>query len=114
MVTGSRDKDGRLHWRTDSQGKTNELATVSLLNYSVATSGTYRQTKPNPDSTKPASHLIDPRTGRAGRAQPCCSERPLHLTARDADALATALMILGPEEGMSKAEEMDLVARFCA
>ncbi|MBT4224811.1 MAG: FAD:protein FMN transferase, partial [Opitutae bacterium] len=34
-------------------------------------------------------------------------------TARDADVLATALMILGPEEGMSKAEEMNLIARFC-
>ena len=35
-------------------------------------------------------------------------------TARDADALATALMILGPEEGMRKAEEMNLIARFCS
>jgi thiamine biosynthesis lipoprotein len=93
-------------------GKTNELATVSLLNYSVATSGTYRQTKPNPDSTKPASHLIDPRTGQPVEHN-LVAVNVLCLTARDADALATALMILGPEEGMSKAEEMDLVARFC-
>ena len=34
-------------------------------------------------------------------------------TARDADAWATALMIMGLEKGMQKAEEMDLVARFC-
>jgi thiamine biosynthesis lipoprotein len=34
-------------------------------------------------------------------------------TARDADAWATALMILGPEDGMKMAEKMDMVARFC-
>ena len=37
---------------------------VDLLDYSVATSGTYRQSKPNPNSAFPASHLLDPRTGR--------------------------------------------------
>jgi thiamine biosynthesis lipoprotein len=96
-----------------SKGKTNELSTVSLRNYSVATSGTYRQTKPNPDSNKPASHLIDPRTGRPVEHN-LVAVNVLAPTARDADTLATALMILGPEEGMRKAEEMDLVARFCA
>ncbi|MBT3636276.1 MAG: FAD:protein FMN transferase [Opitutae bacterium] len=95
-----------------SEGKTNGLSTVNLLNYSVATSGTYRQTKPNPDSAKPASHLIDPRTGRPVEHK-LIAVNVLAPTARDADALATALMILGPEEGMRKAEEMDLVARFC-
>ena len=34
-------------------------------------------------------------------------------TARDADAWATALMIMGLEKGMEKAEEMDLAVRFC-
>ena len=88
------------------------LATVSLLNYSVATSGTYRQSKPNPDSTMPASHLIDPRTGRPGEHN-LIAVNVLAPTARHADALATALMILGPKEGMRKAEEMNLIARFC-
>ena len=88
------------------------LATVSLLNYSVATSGTYRQTKPNPDSNKPASHLIDSRTGRPVEHN-LVTVNVLAPTARNADALATALMILGPKEGMRKAEEMNLIARFC-
>ena len=95
-----------------SEGKSNGLSTVNLLNYSVATSGTYRQSKPNPDSVKPASHLIDPRTGRPIEHN-LVAVNVLAPTARDADALATALMILGPEEGMRKAEEMDLIARFC-
>ena len=95
-----------------SEDKSNGLSTVNLLNYSVATSGTYRQSKPNPDSVKPASHLIDPRTGRPVEHD-LIAVNVLAPTARDADALATALMILGPKEGMRKAEEMDLIARFC-
>ena len=95
-----------------SEGKSNGLTSVNLLNYSVATSGTYRQSKPNPNSVKPASHLIDPRTGHPV-VHKLIAVNVLAPTARDADALATALMILGPEEGMRKAEEMDLVARFC-
>ncbi len=95
-----------------AEGKTNELSTVSLRNYSVATSGTYRQTKPNPESNKPATHLIDPRTGRSVEHN-LVAVNVLAPTARDADALATALMILGPEQGMALAEEMHLSARFC-
>jgi len=95
-----------------SEGKSIGLTSVNLLNYSVATSGTYRQSKPNPDSVKPASHLIDPRTGHPV-VHKLIAVNVLAPTARDADALATALMILGPEEGMRKAEEMDLIARFC-
>jgi thiamine biosynthesis lipoprotein len=85
---------------------------VPLRNYAVATSGTYRQNKLNPSSTKPASHLLDPRTGRPVQHD-LVAVNVLAPTARDADAWATALMILGPEEGMSKAKEMDLMARFC-
>ena len=95
-----------------SEGKTNGLSTVKLLNYSVATSGTYRQTKPNPDSVKPASHLIDPRTGRPVEHN-LIAVNVLAPTARDADAFATALMILGPKTGMELAERLDLAVRFC-
>ena len=89
-----------------------ERFTLSLRDYSVATSGTYRQSKPNPDSAKPANHLIDPRTGRPVEHD-LVTVNVLAPTARDADALATALMILGPDQGMALAEEMDLSARFC-
>jgi thiamine biosynthesis lipoprotein len=89
-----------------------ERSTLSLRDYSIATSGTYRQSKPNPDSAKPASHLIDPRTGRPVEHD-LLAVNVLAPTARDADALATALMVLGPDQGMALAEEMDLSARFC-
>jgi thiamine biosynthesis lipoprotein len=92
--------------------KDKKVITIPLIDYAVATSGTYRQTKPNPDSTKPASHLIDPRTGRPVEHNLIAVNVLAH-TARDADALATALMILGPGEGMHVARKMNLLARFC-
>ena len=90
----------------------NGMVSVALRNYSVATSGSYRLTKPNPDSYRNASHLIDPRTGRPIEHD-LIAVNAFAPTARDADAWATALMILGPEEGMEMAEKMDMVARFC-
>ena len=88
------------------------MVSVTLRNYSVATSGSYRLTKPNPDSYRNASHLIDPRTGRPVEHD-LIAVNAFAPTARDADAWATALMILGPKDGMEMAEKMDMVARFC-
>jgi thiamine biosynthesis lipoprotein len=79
----------------------------------VATSGTYQLNKPNPDANRSASHLLDPRTGRPVDHE-LIAVNAFAPTARDADAWATALMILGPKEGMEKAEELDMVARFCS
>ena len=90
----------------------NGMASVPLRNYAVATSGSYRLTKPNPDSNRNASHLIDPRTGRPIEHD-LIAVNAFAPTARDADAWATALMILGPEDGVEMAEKMDMVARFC-
>ena len=89
----------------------NGMVSVPLRNYAVATSGSYRLNKPNPDSNRSASHLIDPRTGRPIEHD-LIAVNAFAPTARDADAWATALMILGPTEGMKKAEELDMVVRF--
>ena len=89
------------------------IVSVPLRNYAVATSGSYRLKKPNPESNRSASHLIDPRTGRPV-VHELIAVNAFAPTARDADAWATALMILGPKDGMKKAEELDMVARFCA
>ena len=67
---------------------------ITLSNQAAATSGTYYQDRAEDQS----SHLIDPRTGQpvppAARSvtvvMPTCAE---------ADAWATALMVLGPEQG---------------
>lgn len=97
----------------DGSGDTGSMTVVTLRNYAVATSGSYRLNKPNPDANQSASHLLDPRNGRPIEHQ-LIAVNAFAPTARDADAWATALMILGPVEGMKKAEELDMVARFCS
>jgi len=94
------------------KGSKGEMVSVPLSNYAVATSGTYRLKKPNPKSTRKASHLLNPQTGYPVEHH-LIAVNAFAPTARDADAWATALMIMGLEKGMQKAEEMDLVARFC-
>ena len=97
----------------DGSGETDSMTVVTLRNYAVATSGSYRLNKPNPNANQSASHLLDPRNGRPIEHQ-LIAVNAFAPTARDADAWATALMILGPVEGMKKAEELDMVARFCS
>ena len=89
------------------------MVSIPLRNYAVATSGTYRQQKPNPKAKKNASHLLNPKTAKPVENN-LIAVNTFAPTARDADAWATALMIMGLEKGMQKAEEMDLVARFCS
>jgi len=57
------------------------------------------------------SHTIDPRSG-APVAHDLVSVSVLHRECMHADALATALSVLGPEEGMAHAERLGLAARF--
>ena len=89
-----------------------QLVSIALRNYAVATSGTYRLQKPNPKAKRNASHLLNPKTGKPVENN-LIAVNVFAPTARDADAWATALMIMGLEKGMQKAEEMDLAVRFC-
>ncbi len=75
----------------------------------VATSGSYRNFYV--EDTKRYTHIIDPRTGRP------VSHRMLSVTvtaptAARADAYATALMVMGPEEGNDWVGTMDGVEAF--
>lgn len=88
------------------------LESVSLRNYSLASSGTTRIEHSNTDLKKKSDLLLDPRTGRPV-SNNLVAVHAFSPMARDADAWATALMILGVEEGVRMAEKMDLVARFC-
>ena len=53
------------------------------------------------------SHVIDPRTGRPV-AHGLASVSVLHEDCGRADALATALLVLGPERGRAVAEALGL------
>jgi len=100
-------------WRVALEdGSDGKMTLVKLQDSAVATSGTYRLNKPNPDAPKPASHLIDPRTGSPVEHD-LVAVNVFAQTARDADAWATAFMILGSNESMKIAHKKGLAVRFC-
>ena len=83
--------------------------TTTLLDESIATSGTYRQLYEEGENR--STHLIDPRTGRPVTHQ-TVSVSVRHKDCARADAWATALNVLGVKEGMPVAKRLDLAAQF--
>jgi len=75
---------------------------LSLDNAAVATSGDYRNYFKRDD--KAYSHIIDPRTGWPV-SNNVASVTVIAADCMTADALATALMVLGPEEGIELLKE---------
>jgi thiamine biosynthesis lipoprotein len=75
----------------------------------VSTSGDYRDYR-EVDGRR-VSHTIDPRTGRPV-AHGLASVTVVHPSVAAADAWATALTVLGPEEGMALARREGLAALF--
>jgi thiamine biosynthesis lipoprotein len=82
---------------------------VPLANMAIATSGDYRNFY-EVDGVR-YSHIIDPRTHRPARHLGA-SVSVMHSEAVFADAWATALSVLGPEEGFAVAERERLAALF--
>jgi len=86
-------------------GRREVLTVVELRNQAMATSGDYRQRKVVDGET--VTHIIDPRTGKPIDHE-LASATVVHDSCATADALATALMVMGPDEGMAFAEREDL------
>lgn len=82
---------------------------LALENMAVATSGDYRNFFTVDGVNYP--HIIDPRTGRPV-AHGTGSVTVLHPRCANADALATALSVLGPQQGLAFARERDLAVLF--
>jgi thiamine biosynthesis lipoprotein len=82
---------------------------VGLSDRSLATSGDYRNYYER--DGRRFSHLIDPRTA-APVAHDLASVSVIHESATWADALATALSVLGPEAGAALAEREGLAVHF--
>jgi thiamine biosynthesis lipoprotein len=82
---------------------------VELAREAVATSGDYRNFY-ELDGVEYA-HLIDPRTARPARHSGA-SVSVIHPNTTAADAWATALSVLGPDEGYEVAERLGLAALF--
>ena len=85
--------------------------TVRLDGVGMTTSGDYRDFF-EADGER-YSHTIDPRTGRPV-GHDLRSVTVIAPSAAEADALATALLVLGPEAGLAHAREHDLAALFIA
>ena len=78
---------------------------IAVTNISVATSGDYQNYKE--ENGARYSHLIDPRIGKP-ITHSLASVTVLHKNCRTADALATAINIMGPLEGYSFALKKEL------
>ena len=96
----------RLGIETPSAEQVGQVHTViALSDLAIATSGDYRNFRMVDGEA--IDHVLDPRTGRPGTSQ-VVSATVLHPSAMLADAYATALMVLGEDEGMALAEELGL------
>jgi thiamine biosynthesis lipoprotein len=78
---------------------------VALVNLAVATSGDFIRRRYG------VSHLLDGRTGEPIRST-LSGVAVMHPHAMDADAWATALFALGPEDGLTMADVQQLAAIF--
>jgi thiamine biosynthesis lipoprotein len=83
--------------------------TVDLTDEGIATSGDYRDYYE--ENGVRYAHIIDPRTGRPIVVRGA-SVSVVHRSAAMADAWATALAVLGPEEGYEVARREGLAAVF--
>jgi thiamine biosynthesis lipoprotein len=93
------------------EGQRRAHALVELDGVGVSTSGDYRDFRDV--AGRRISHTIDPRTA-APVMNGLASVTVLHPSAAVADAWATALMVLGPQEGMALARRRDLAVLFLA
>jgi thiamine biosynthesis lipoprotein len=82
---------------------------VPVSDLAIATSGDYRNY--HEVEGRRVTHIIDPRTGEPIRHR-LASVTVIDERAVRADALSTALMVMGPEEGPAFARAHDLAAAF--
>jgi thiamine biosynthesis lipoprotein len=88
----------------DKSGNTDiePLPTFGFENEAVATSGNYYRYY---DPEGEVGHIMDPRTGYS--ATSCISVTIIAGTTIEADALATSVFVLGPDDGMELVESLD-------
>jgi thiamine biosynthesis lipoprotein len=93
------------YWRVGLRNPDNKSESIVILNISdmaVVTSGNYEHYF---NESARLSHISDPRTGYS--CQSLISATVIARSAIQADTLATAVFVLGPEQGMELIESMD-------
>ena len=108
--TRGRRADGR-DWSIGIENPegTGVVEAVPLRDAAIATSGDYRNFFEYED--RRYSHILDPRTGRPVSHE-LTAVSVIGATTVMADALATALLVLGPEAGLELAEREQIAARL--
>lgn len=111
-LRGTGVKPDGLPWWVDLQqgpGAPGPRTVAGLFDMAVATSGNWIRAFESYGQTY--SHTIDGHTGRP-IANGVVSVSVLADTALYADAMSTALMVMGPEEGLAFAEALNIAAAF--
>ena len=101
-------------WRVavEQPGREDQAAAVIALDgLAIATSGDYRRYFEQAGAARRYSHTLDPRTG-APIDHAVASVTVLHERCMQADALATALTVLGARAGLAYANRRQLAALF--
>lgn len=101
-----------LPWWVDLEtppGSGAPLARIGLTGWAIATSGSYRRRREVGKSSW--QHTLDPATGTP-IDNGVLAATVLHPGCMQADALAGALMVLGPEQGLACAEAHGIPARI--
>lgn len=112
-LLASGHNDARQPWRIaidrpQEHGRSIERV-LSLSDVGIATSGDYR--KHHEVDGQRVSHIIDPRTGQPVR-HGLASVTVLDERAIRADALSTAFMVLGVDDGMELAQRLNIAVLF--
>lgn len=107
--TSPEGRPWRVAVETPLAGERRAQAVIELDGTGVSTSGDYRDFR-EIDGRR-ISHTIDPRTGRPV-SHDLASVTVVHASVAAADAWATALLVLGPGEGLALARREGLAALF--
>jgi len=110
VARGRRASGGRWRVAVESPGPTLPSVVLELEDAAVATSGDYRHAWRDASGRR-YTHIIDPRTGEPV-THGLASVTVIHHDAAWADALATALVVLGPADGLALARREELGVRF--
>jgi len=111
-LRGAGVKDNGEPWWVEIEGvpgAATRPVVVALHGLAIATSGDYRQYFQHGE--RRAAHTLDPRSGRPV-ANDVASVTVLASTCMAADALSTALTVMGPQEGIVFADARGIAARF--
>lgn len=115
-LRGAGVKDDGQPWWVEVEGVPDagavpHTALLALHGLAVATSGDYRRYYQCADSRRRRSHTLDPRSGQP-IANGVASVTVLAPACMAADALSTALTVMGPSAGLAFAEARGVAARF--